>query len=308
MEMERNNKRLVAIVLAAIALVTGIILISVLVNNGNDNNDSMSDSSLSESLSSEFSSELSNSEVDPSTDESYIESLNTHLRDYETKNGRIDYFSEVVEVLNEKNISLDSLKSNNSNHHFLWNSTTNSFVLIDNNDKVIYPSNLTISHKANLYKVINNEEDVKNFEGYSMYVSNVFDKDTINIKKMSNIEVAKKNLKININDVNATGSYIVLGELEKVFVHLDKATITLFKSIKNVEVSTNSSIDIYGNVDYIKLNSGTINALTGSKINTIDATQSTNNSKVTKNDSSEISKIISNNENICDDKSIIVKP
>ena len=80
----------------------------------------------------------------------------------------------------------------------MWNSTTNSFVLIDNNDKVIYPSNLTISHKANLYKVINNEEDVKNFEGYSMYVSDTFNKDTINIKKMSNIEVAKKNLKINI--------------------------------------------------------------------------------------------------------------
>ena len=56
------------------------------------------------------------------------------------------------------------------------------------------------------------------------------------------------------------------------------------------------------------LNEGIINVLTGAKIDTIDATNATSNSKVNKSKSSEINKIISNNNDICNDKSIIINP
>ena len=60
MEMERNNKRLLWVIIATLALVTGIVVIAALVSNSKNNNMNDSSSSMSPSSSESISESLTN--------------------------------------------------------------------------------------------------------------------------------------------------------------------------------------------------------------------------------------------------------
>ena len=97
---------------------------------------------------------------------------------------------------------------------------------------------------------------------------------------------------INITDNNSEGSFALIGNFNKVNIILSKAKVTIFKQVNELSVVSKSSVDIYALIEKIVLNEGIINVLTGAKIDTIDATNATSNSKVNKSKSSEINKII----------------
>ncbi len=170
-----------------------------------------------------------------SNDVSLTTQLNTILQANETTDGKNKYPHEAVEELVDGGFDVTKFTPTTEKYNYVYDLSQNRVFLLDESYTVVAPSDLTLStNKETVFGFASSQEEVTKFnkEGYSVYLKNTYNSDTVNTSK--GVDVGENRLSY----INYTNSTEFSGE---VVLRTNSAYTTL-----TINDSTSTKINHYG--------------------------------------------------------------
>ena len=213
---------------------------------------------------------------------------------------------DAVQQLANGGVDVEKLTPTTDGYNYVYDLDTNRMFLLDGNKAVVAPTNITFTEDLNIFAFVGSENEITNWNGYSVYLKSGF---TFNNGKTltlsTGVDVGDNEVDtINYERKNVTNKQTVLIRTTDGLLNIDaeKDTINHYGSVDEVNV-INCDMNSYHVFGIIKnsllLNNGHVFIEKLGDVNSINVTSTSSSSfKITNNNGGNIGFITANDPTI----------
>lgn len=233
-----------------------------------------------------------------SNDISLTTQMNVALQANEAVEGKAKTMSDALSVLKENGFDVTKLTPTSQGYSYVYDSASGKMLLVDKDYQVVSPENATDTNKYDTYAIANpktkNVSDLVN-AGYGIYLPSDYelDNNSLTVNKAVYVDASALELtNLKLEDTTSNNSIVLSLNAEKTEINVPNGSVDLYGEVVTATSKTaDNSLHVYGKVLQLELLKGRVVAMTGSTINTIDASKTTENVQI-KKDGGEIGAIV----------------
>ena len=238
-----------------------------------------------------------------SNDVSLTTQMNTILQANEVTDGKNATPHEAVEELVAGGLDVTKLTPTANDYNYVWDSTQNRIFLLDEDKKVVSPTNLKASSNAvNLFAFVGKESELNTLKEYSHYLKDGYDTKTITTSTGLDVGNNKINATYKTDSDMAVTIRTNGGELT---VNAKNGVVSHYGTAMNVKVEAikGESYHEYGIVDgTLTLESGHVQVEKNAEVASVVASKSADvslpTSKLTTTNGSKVGTVVVNDNSV----------